>query len=304
MRAHASKHAVGRVRRLPRRRADGRLAFVHTTRRGPAGSSPAADRGPRGRGGPRPERDARLATDELSAGRMLADPRYVEEKVAGERRDRSTSGGRDGDRRRGVHGRDAPCAAVRPDPGAGARVRREPDRRAAGRGVGRAAGRRRKCAGTVVVEIAGALVRLTGRCALQPVGPSATRLRYDGDLQAQILLLGSAVEEAAARAICGALWSSRSPTGGWQITDGPSSRNDSVTRGRPRQRSDLRRRGCGIATTQVSATHVLDTHPAAGDSSSSAWERSYILRKGRSRAGPTRPTSDALRQRPLRQTVE
>lgn len=55
--------------------------------------------------------------------------------------------------------------------------------------------------GTVVVEIAGAPVRLTGRTTLSPAGPGGSTATYDGDLKAAIPLFGSAVEEAAAGAI-------------------------------------------------------------------------------------------------------
>ena len=59
--------------------------------------------------------------------------------------------------------------------------------------------------GTVVVEIAGAPVRLTGRATLEPTGPRASRLTYDGELKAAIPLFGSAVEQATAGAIRGGL---------------------------------------------------------------------------------------------------
>jgi hypothetical protein len=59
--------------------------------------------------------------------------------------------------------------------------------------------------GTVVVEIAGAPVRLTGRATLVPAGVRASRLTYDGELKAAIPLFGSAVEEATAGAIRGSL---------------------------------------------------------------------------------------------------
>lgn len=55
--------------------------------------------------------------------------------------------------------------------------------------------------GTVVVEIAGAPVRLTGRTTLASSGPGTTTATYDGDLKAAIPLFGSAVEQAAAGAI-------------------------------------------------------------------------------------------------------
>lgn len=58
--------------------------------------------------------------------------------------------------------------------------------------------------GTVAVEIAGAPVRLTGTVALTATdGGSA--ITYDGDLKANVPLFGSAVEQAAAKAVRGAL---------------------------------------------------------------------------------------------------
>lgn len=60
-------------------------------------------------------------------------------------------------------------------------------------------------AGTVVVEIAGAPVRVTGRTTLAPVGPDATRITYDGEVRASVPLFAAAVEEAAASAVRAAL---------------------------------------------------------------------------------------------------
>jgi len=60
--------------------------------------------------------------------------------------------------------------------------------------------------GTVVVEISGAPVRLTGTVALEPdpsgVGATVT---YDGDLKASVPLFGAAVEQAAVGAVRSAL---------------------------------------------------------------------------------------------------
>ena len=58
--------------------------------------------------------------------------------------------------------------------------------------------------GTVVVEITGAPVRLTGTMVLAPQGAAST-LTYDGDLKAGIPLFAGAVESAAAEAIRDAL---------------------------------------------------------------------------------------------------
>lgn len=59
--------------------------------------------------------------------------------------------------------------------------------------------------GTVVVEIAGAPVRVTGRTTLAPAGPAASRVTYDGDVRAAVPLFASAVEEAARGAVHAAL---------------------------------------------------------------------------------------------------
>lgn len=62
--------------------------------------------------------------------------------------------------------------------------------------------------GTVVVEIAGAPVRLTGITTLVPdaaVGARASVLTYDGNVKAGVPLFGAAIEEAAARAVRAAL---------------------------------------------------------------------------------------------------
>ncbi|WP_311836044.1 DUF2505 domain-containing protein [Cellulomonas fimi] len=59
--------------------------------------------------------------------------------------------------------------------------------------------------GTVVVEIAGAPVRLTGTVRLTADGPDASVVVYDGDVKASVPLFGAAIEEAAARAVRHAL---------------------------------------------------------------------------------------------------
>jgi hypothetical protein len=62
--------------------------------------------------------------------------------------------------------------------------------------------------GTVVVEIAGAPVRLSGRTALTPSpggSPGSTTVTYDGELRATVPLFGSAIEQATAGAIRSAL---------------------------------------------------------------------------------------------------
>ncbi|UZN01960.1 DUF2505 domain-containing protein [Cellulomonas sp. S1-8] len=59
--------------------------------------------------------------------------------------------------------------------------------------------------GTVVVEIAGAPVRVTGRTTLVDVGPGAARVTYDGEVRAAVPLFAAAVEEAAGGAVRAAL---------------------------------------------------------------------------------------------------
>lgn len=58
--------------------------------------------------------------------------------------------------------------------------------------------------GTVAVEIPGAPVRMTGTVTLRVEG-EGSRVVYDGELKASVRLFGAAVEEAAARAVRGAL---------------------------------------------------------------------------------------------------
>jgi hypothetical protein len=58
--------------------------------------------------------------------------------------------------------------------------------------------------GTIVVEITGAPVRLTGTMSLASSGSTST-LTYDGDLKAAIPLFAGAVESAAATAVRDAL---------------------------------------------------------------------------------------------------
>ena len=66
--------------------------------------------------------------------------------------------------------------------------------------------------GTVVVEITGAPVRLTGTTTIESddastpgAGSPASVLTYDGDVRAAVPLFGAAIEEAAARAVRAAL---------------------------------------------------------------------------------------------------
>ncbi|RYV49835.1 DUF2505 domain-containing protein [Pengzhenrongella frigida] len=76
--------------------------------------------------------------------------------------------------------------------------------------------------GTVVVEIAGAPVRLTGTTSLVHDGVHGAVLTYAGEVKAGVPLFGAAIEDAAARAVRSALeaeqqsgndWLARHPEG-------------------------------------------------------------------------------------------
>lgn len=74
--------------------------------------------------------------------------------------------------------------------------------------------------GTVVVEIFGAPVRLTGTTSLQPDddaedGADASVLTYDGEVKAGVRLFGAAIEEAAARAVRAGLESEQQAGNRW-----------------------------------------------------------------------------------------
>ncbi|MBO0901973.1 DUF2505 domain-containing protein [Cellulomonas sp. zg-ZUI222] len=69
--------------------------------------------------------------------------------------------------------------------------------------------------GTVVVEIAGAPVRVTGRTSLVAAGPDAARVTYDGEVRAAVPLFAAAVEEAAATAVRGALGTEETVAARW-----------------------------------------------------------------------------------------
>jgi hypothetical protein len=68
--------------------------------------------------------------------------------------------------------------------------------------------------GTVAVEIAGAPVRLTGTVTL--TGDDAgSRITYDGELKAHVPLFGSAVEQAAGKAVRSALEAEEAVARSW-----------------------------------------------------------------------------------------
>lgn len=139
-----------------------------------------------------------LAADAATVARMLADPAYVHAKVL-------ASGALD--QQVDVVGSDAAAFTVttrrslptdqipanfRPLVGSQLDVRQVEAWEAA------AADHSRR--GTVVVEITGAPVRLTGTASLTPAGDHTT-LVYDGDVKSSIPLFAASVEQAAAGAI-------------------------------------------------------------------------------------------------------
>lgn len=69
--------------------------------------------------------------------------------------------------------------------------------------------------GTVVVEITGAPVRLTGTMHLGPGSDGGTAHRYEGELKASIPLFGAAVEEALATAVREAIAAEERVATGW-----------------------------------------------------------------------------------------
>ena len=139
-----------------------------------------------------------LAADVDTAGRMVADREYAEEKgramgaveqhvdVVGD-----PAGAFTVTARRGLPTDDIP-AHVRPFVGQQLDVRQIEAWEAPSGGERH---------GTVAVEITGAPVRLTGTMVLAPAGDGASTLTYDGELKASIPLFGAAVEQAAGQAI-------------------------------------------------------------------------------------------------------
>ncbi|GIG29337.1 DUF2505 domain-containing protein [Cellulomonas marina] len=69
--------------------------------------------------------------------------------------------------------------------------------------------------GTVALEIHGAPLRLTGTVRLEPTGPAASRLVYDGELKASVPLFAAAVEQAASGAVRQALSVERGVAARW-----------------------------------------------------------------------------------------
>ncbi|MCC2312886.1 DUF2505 domain-containing protein [Cellulomonas sp. zg-B12] len=69
--------------------------------------------------------------------------------------------------------------------------------------------------GTVVVEIAGAPVRVTGRTSLTAARPDLARVTYDGEVRAALPLFAAAVEEAAGAAVRTALRAEQEVAARW-----------------------------------------------------------------------------------------
>lgn len=143
-----------------------------------------------------------LTADPATAARMLADPTYVNAKVrATGALDQQVDvvGGENGaftvTTRRALPTDQIP-ANLRAFLGSSVQVRQ-----VEAWGTPQTDGGRR---GTIVVEITGAPVRLTGTMSLTATGAAST-LTYDGDLRAGIPLFAGAVESAAADAIRDAL---------------------------------------------------------------------------------------------------
>ncbi|HWS58840.1 MAG TPA: DUF2505 domain-containing protein [Actinotalea sp.] len=75
-------------------------------------------------------------------------------------------------------------------------------------------------AGTVVVEVTGAPVRMTGTMHLEGT-PQGTVVRFDGALKASVPLFGSVVEEATARALRTAIAAEERAGAEWLASTAP-----------------------------------------------------------------------------------
>lgn len=158
-----------------------------------------------------------VPTDPRTAGVMLADPAYVRAKVrasGAEEQVVDVAPGEDGaftvTTRRSLPTDQIP-ANVRAFVGSRLEVRQvEAWEPAAADGTR---------SGTVAVEIAGAPVRLTGTVALTATA-DGSGITYDGELKAHVPLFGSAVEEAAAKAVRSALMAEEAVAREW-VASGP-----------------------------------------------------------------------------------
>jgi hypothetical protein len=154
-----------------------------------------------------------LPTDARSAAVMLADPDYVQRKVVASGaldHQVEVAGGPEGGftvtTRRGLP-TDAIPAHLRGFVGSRIDVRQVEVWEAPAPDGGRA--------GTVVLEIVGAPVRLTGRVALSAIDEATTRLLYDGEIKATVPLFGAVVEEAASQAVRAALEAEEAVARSW-----------------------------------------------------------------------------------------
>ena len=156
-----------------------------------------------------------VPTDARTAGSMLADPVYVRAKVR-------ASGAEDlqVDVTPGEEGaftvttrRALPTDQIPPNVRAFVGSTLEVRQAEAWEPAAADGGRR----GTVAVEIAGAPVRLTGTVVLAGTGGTST-ITYDGELKAHVPLFGAAVEEAAAKAVRGALQAEEAVAREWVAT--------------------------------------------------------------------------------------
>ncbi|WP_309135746.1 DUF2505 domain-containing protein [Cellulomonas sp.] len=144
-----------------------------------------------------------LPGDAVAVARMLADPAYVDAKVrasGAEERQVDVTGTVD-DAFTVTTRRSLPTAQIPAHlagvVGTGIEVRQVEAWEAPGRDGART--------GTVVVEIVGAPVRVTGRTALTTSADGTSTLTYDGDVRAALPLFAAPVEEAAAQAVRTAL---------------------------------------------------------------------------------------------------
>ncbi|QCB93111.1 DUF2505 domain-containing protein [Cellulomonas shaoxiangyii] len=144
-----------------------------------------------------------LPADAADVGRMLADPAYVDAKMrasGAEERQVHVTGTPPGaftvTTRRALPTQQIP-ANLAGVVGARIEVRQVEAWEAADADGGRT--------GTVVVEIVGAPVRVTGRTALTVAGAGASTLTYEGDVRAALPLFAAPVEEATAQAVRAAL---------------------------------------------------------------------------------------------------
>lgn len=169
-----------------------------------------------------------LPGDAVAVARMLADPAYVDAKVrASGAEDRQVDvTGSAGDAFTVTTRRSLPTAQI-PAHLAGLVGSVIEVRQVEAWEAPEADGTR---AGTVVVEIVGAPVRVTGRTALTASTDTTTTLAYDGDVRAALPLFATPVEEAAAQAVRTALDAEAAVARSWLVhgADGTASADRSA----------------------------------------------------------------------------